>query len=90
MVGYNAGVYGLEENGKGMKTKMSPCHTLIVLLDGSVLERSLSIRIAVICAWSRLQGWQEVKSVVLLEASIISKGCDTKQVPPAVCLLIQT
>ena len=38
MVGYNAGVYGLEENGKGMKTKMSPCHTLIVLLDGSVLE----------------------------------------------------
>jgi hypothetical protein len=56
MVGYNAGVYGLEDIGKGMRTKMPPCHTLIVLPDRSVLERGLSIRMAFICVWSRLLG----------------------------------
>jgi hypothetical protein len=89
MVGYSAGVHGLEVNDKETRTTTSACYAPVVLLYGFVLERSLSMRMAVLSVWVQLHDWQEAQGIVLLEVYIISKDVVQHKVPLALCLLIQ-
>jgi hypothetical protein len=68
---------------------MSSYHALIALLDGSVLERSLRMSMAVLCVWRQQYGWLQVKSVVLLRALVIFKYLMHKKLPLAGCLLMK-
>ncbi len=55
MVRFNAGL-GIGRARHVYEEKTSPCYTVIVLLVESLLERSLSIRMAIVCPWSQLHG----------------------------------